>query len=1525
MSHRHGFPLSSGFVDLSPRLVTDPSCSIVIVHGLQGHPYKTWACKAPRRDVPSTAGSSVKAPDDGNSSRNPYHRVIPIFSGKFSGSPSGSEPSQKSHSMSKDGGDVKESKVYWPLDLLPVQYPNARVLVYGYDTRVTKYLAGPTNENSIFSHGKDLLSSLAMCRKLDTPLILIAHSLGGIVVKEMLASSSNSSDSRLKNVVTSISAVIFLGTPHRGSGELATLGDRARSMISAFRMKTNPAILDALRLKTKDLERAQEAFSTVWSQYDFRVKTFQEGLGLTGLNFGPFGKKVVPDFSSLLGDVRERAETIQANHMEMCRFTGLDDPNYERLCGEITLIYDWLAGFNATTANRADKHSLTAKTLAISSRESREGIMDEREKTCLQSLLFPRMNQRTQSFEKPAEGTCSWFFKHDAFVDWLTNKNQTKSCGLLWLRGKPGSGKSTLLKEAFSRAMTEMSASEYHVASFFFDAKGEDLEHSPTGMLRSVLHQMCSQNPNLLRTLLSFAQERRALCGEDMAPWEEAELRAFVRLAIIDQKKRIIIFIDAIDECDSSAMRDVADFWRETTKMAHHAGVELSVCLSSRHFPAIAVNDCPEIVMENHNHPDIVEFVRQRLDLGLTGKHADQQAIQQKILEKSGGVFLWVSLVVKDVLRKNDEGKGLRFLLKHLDSVPRELEDLFSQLLTAGQSSTMIVRMFQWALLPTKPLRLHEWHHVLAFIGDTPPSSLHQWRQSDNYTETDEQLEKRITHLSRGLIGFNDRLGSGYVQEPADESMSDRAGAGSLDLSTGETRVVQVIHESVRQYFMNGPGFAVLNPGLTEKPLAHAHLSMMKVCLDYTLIRELDALVEARMRPKRKVMRKQNYRFRYGSFRNVDHDSSTMAPRMPFDPWGSLPASPTGVEDIPYETHQSRAPSRPDSPASVASFGSASSHGGRQTPLAFEPEDHFGDGMFDHDRSRKRSRLPGSSSPAPPGMRGNDDELPVYKKLKESSGPVEAYNIARWSSRDSLVGVRPDSCYDEFAALKSPQASITGYSEVLEDYPALLSYATFEIFTHAQKADAENLDPRHIIELFQSHHHRWQRWQRWRALREDVHHDVELLDFLADLGLSSWLKAEGVWKPWQVLHAMERAIKHGHLRALRNLLDAFPSIGYGGFIARLSASATNATMLQAFISQHPSQVSGSTDSIMALKGILESKDKDGRTALHLAAVEQKTDSVSLLLEYGTDVNAVDLMLRTPLHLVCMNRSSSANRPSSGEPTRDDNLARRSHIINLLLDHDADIDAADKEGRTPLMVACSNSHLPSRQDIGDECATAQGQPDGERSNVIEVLLERGADVMKGDRRGFLPLHEACRNSSGGRQSKVSIVRKLLDFGSPVNAAGVECGTPLHIACYHSDIETVEELLRRGAYPSLRDYDGRMPLHIAAAKSTEQVVETLLSSPLTFVGAEDGFGSTPLHLACDTRPVADQNTPRRLSVIRRLLAHGARAYTPRDQSGNLPVDLARRNGFEEALKLLAEDSCDAPRSYREPSEPNDQLDC
>jgi hypothetical protein len=74
---------------------------------------------------------------------------------------------------------------------------------------------------------------------------------------------------------------------------MATLGDVVRRVISTvLRVGTNAVILRALGLDSPELELCRESFITQWRVYNFRVKTFQEALGTTGINLGPLSEKV---------------------------------------------------------------------------------------------------------------------------------------------------------------------------------------------------------------------------------------------------------------------------------------------------------------------------------------------------------------------------------------------------------------------------------------------------------------------------------------------------------------------------------------------------------------------------------------------------------------------------------------------------------------------------------------------------------------------------------------------------------------------------------------------------------------------------------------------------------------------------------------------------------------------------------------------------------------------------------------------------------------------------------------------------------------------------------------------------------------------------------------------------------------------------------------------------------------------------------------------------------------------------------
>ncbi|KAK5655774.1 hypothetical protein OQA88_5312 [Cercophora sp. LCS_1] len=256
----------------------------------------------------------------------------------------------------------------------------------------------------------------------------------------MLAISENSSDGSEK-VVEFTTGVMFLGTSHRGSPEFGAAGGFARSFLSGIGVDTTPAILDALRLKTSNLERAQERFSALWGKCRFRVKTFQEGLGLSGISIGVLGDKVVPDYSSSLGDHRERTETIQANHREMCRFHGFGDPGYIKVSAELKLMCSQGKETNdGETANQHDpkrsKGSIIERPVGAEPRTSETTThprgFTEDEKVCLQALWFPAIMSRHSSLTKPADNTSDWLFEEHLYEEWVSGTNREGSHGLLW-------------------------------------------------------------------------------------------------------------------------------------------------------------------------------------------------------------------------------------------------------------------------------------------------------------------------------------------------------------------------------------------------------------------------------------------------------------------------------------------------------------------------------------------------------------------------------------------------------------------------------------------------------------------------------------------------------------------------------------------------------------------------------------------------------------------------------------------------------------------------------------------------------------------------------------------------------------------------------------------------------------------------------------------------------------------------------------------------------------------------------------
>lgn len=105
----------------------------------------------------------------------------------------------------------------WLGDLLPESVPTARIMTYGYDSKVTnaRYLT----QRTLYSRSQTLLAALEEARRSpearQRPLIFIAHSLGGILLKSALIFASRDK-SPFKDLYLSTAGIFFFGTPHDG-------------------------------------------------------------------------------------------------------------------------------------------------------------------------------------------------------------------------------------------------------------------------------------------------------------------------------------------------------------------------------------------------------------------------------------------------------------------------------------------------------------------------------------------------------------------------------------------------------------------------------------------------------------------------------------------------------------------------------------------------------------------------------------------------------------------------------------------------------------------------------------------------------------------------------------------------------------------------------------------------------------------------------------------------------------------------------------------------------------------------------------------------------------------------------------------------------------------------------------------------------------------------------------------------------------------------------------------------------------
>jgi len=516
----------------------------------------------------------------------------------------------------------------------------------------------------------------------------------------------------------------------------------------------------------------------------------------------------------------------------MCRFKSVHDPAYRSL--SFTIIR-----FVGDEFNRLRD-------------------LDQKERVCLQAVLssptFPRDTQHSDSYP----GTCLWLYDLPEFRSWHHRVEGAKS-KMLWVKGRPGSGKSVLLRSL--RARMEQQWGPIGGTFIWSVAQGETLDDvffpgthrrkhgtSPAGVYRNLIAQLFKQDPRLRKAIASVRNRATRL------PLDDLSIVQFFIDDYIDQRietpvKRTFIFVDAADDCGIAYLTDLACYLGQLATNSDY-----SICLASASHPEVTVENSIEIVTHQRNLDDILRFV----SLNLVAEWEDRNRTVLRIGAKAGGCFLWAEIVVQVLNSAIEEGASQELIDDAIMDMPEDVDGLYEWLFSAMsvEEKAETMALFRWVLLSSESPRLNDlrvamrltksWNyqeikpHKALDIG--PAMSIRDLRRPASEAgafDTPYQFHRWIRSRSIGLLELQPAARDGVTSEP-------------LGLQR-----VQVIHESVRTFFLSGRGFACLSrnrppahsPSRTVEMIDQAHYSILYACLTYLNMADFEPLGSGKLAP----------------------------------------------------------------------------------------------------------------------------------------------------------------------------------------------------------------------------------------------------------------------------------------------------------------------------------------------------------------------------------------------------------------------------------------------------------------------------------------------------------------------------------------------------------------------------------------------------------------------------------------------------------------------------------------------------
>ncbi|KAL8901138.1 MAG: hypothetical protein Q9207_005354, partial [Kuettlingeria erythrocarpa] len=509
-------------------------------------------------------------------------------------------------------------------------------------------------------------------------IIFVAHSMGGLVVKKAFILGQN--DNQYRHMIASTAAILFLSTPHRGTNLAETL-NRILA-VSVFNHSPKQYIAE-LKRNSPALEDINEQFRNIAPSME--IFSFFETQQTA---VGPKKMMVLEKDSSILGYPNEVSKPLDADHHNVCKYTSQEDPNYVSVRNALRSILVKVSKLenvtHASSTNELDMSRVQA-LLAISS-------SPEEDYEYFQSRRMP--------------GSCEWILRRSEFQDWLAANSGLSR--ILWLHGVPGCGKSVLSAFIVGR-LRDMG----HCCQYFFFRFGDKAKRSVNLILRSIAYQIAAQLPELRSQLEKLASDAvRLEKADSRVIWQKVFLSRLFDLPI---RQPLYWIIDGLDECESPQLLLSLLLSIPSSRFPLHIvlvgrNTEILSSALQRLEPLVQIDR----LAADQTNGDLELFVDQEVQYMRGDRHLKTR-VTERVCGMANGNFLWVHIVLKDILRCHTEAA----ISEVLDELPSELEPLYLRMEnTLSRTSKLADRelaktILMWVICSQRALMLEELSEAL--------------------------------------------------------------------------------------------------------------------------------------------------------------------------------------------------------------------------------------------------------------------------------------------------------------------------------------------------------------------------------------------------------------------------------------------------------------------------------------------------------------------------------------------------------------------------------------------------------------------------------------------------------------------------------------------------------------------------------------------------------------------------------------------------------------------------------------------